>query len=237
MPPLLVIKNLVKHYGKFQAVKGISFSVNKKEVFGLLGPNGAGKSTLMWMLTGLSDPTSGDATIDGVSIKDKKRLKHLIGFAPQTDSFYPTFTVLENLVFFGKIYGLSKKEATERADTLLEELMLNDKRDAKGGSLSGGMKRRLNMAIALIHNPKLLFLDEPTVGVDPVSRAALWKVINRLRKNMSIVISTHYLIEAERLCDRVAIQRQGTLLIVAQPKDLVKKGQSLEDVFVNLVKS
>ncbi|MBU0980783.1 MAG: ABC transporter ATP-binding protein [Nanoarchaeota archaeon] len=237
MPPLLIIKRLEKRYGKFVAVKDLTLTVNKNEVFGLLGPNGAGKSTLMWMLTGLSKPTSGEASIAGVSIKKTSKLKRVIGFAPQEDSFYHNLTVFENLVFFGMLFGLKKKVVKQRADRLLEELLLTDKRDSKAGSLSGGMKRRLNMAIALIHDPKLLFLDEPTVGVDPVSRAALWKVMERLRKKITIVISTHYLTEAERLCDRVAIQRKGMIIAVDTPKNLVKGGKSLEDVFVKLVES
>ncbi|MFH1132933.1 MAG: ABC transporter ATP-binding protein [Nanoarchaeota archaeon] len=235
MPPLLDIKGLVKRYGSFKAVDGISFSVNRNEVFGLLGPNGAGKSTLMWMLTGLSKPSGGDATVEGISIREKAKLKRLIGFAPQEDSFYHSLTVEGNLQFFGELYGMKKKQAKARAEELIKALMLEDKAKAKASALSGGMKRRLNMAIALMHKPKLLFLDEPTVGVDPISRAALWKVIENIKKEVTIVISTHYLTEAERLCDRFAIQAKGKIIAVGSVKSLAKPGESLEDLFIRLV--
>ncbi len=234
---MLELKKLTKQYGKFYAVKDLSFEIKKGEVFGILGPNGAGKSTMIKMLTCFHNPTSGDALIDGISIMNKRAVKRLIGWVPQEESFYYKLTVYENLKYFGTLYGLSKKEIDSKAKELLELLQIENKTNEIAGSLSGGMKRRLSIAIALMHDPKLLYLDEPTAGVDPLSRMALWEVIKKIKeKGMTILFCTHYLDEADLLCDRIAILRAGEVVTIDTPAHLKKKyGKSLEEAFVNLL--
>ncbi len=240
---ILVVKRLRKEYrslfGKsaFVAVNDLSFSIRKGEVFGLLGPNGSGKSTLIKMLAGYLRPTSGDATINGISIRNPRLLKPLIGWAPQEDSFYSRLTVRENLVYFGSLYAFSPKILEKRATELLTLLDLTQKRNVRAHQLSGGMKKRLNMAIALMHKPSILYLDEPTVGVDPISRHGLWEVIERLREQgVTILYTSHYLEEVDRLCDRIAIIRSGELVTIDTPKGLKKKyGTTLEEAFVSLL--
>ncbi len=221
---MLAVKNLTKKYKSFTAVGGISFEAKKGEIFGILGPNGAGKSTLMKMLNGFLKPTEGDATIDNVSIKHAEKIKPLIGWAPQEDSFYDKLTVLENLKYFGAIYKIPNDKLIIRSNKLAEEIGLSDKKNTIAKNLSGGMKKRLSIAIALIHEPKLLFLDEPTVGVDPISRNALLKVIENIAKHgITIIYTSHYLPEVEQLCDRVAIIKKGKLVTITKPNDLKKK--------------
>ena len=234
---MLELKNLSKRYGKFHAVTDLSFEIEEGEIFGLLGPNGAGKSTLIKMLTCFHKPTSGEASVGGISIRDVKHIKLLVGWAPQEDAFYRNLTVFENIKYFGTLYGLSLEEIYIRADELLKLLKLKEKVNALGGSLSGGMRRRLNMAIAMIHRPRMLFLDEPTAGVDPLSRMALWDVIDEVKKEgITVLLCTHYLDEAEKLCDRVAIVRSGKLVKIDTPKNLkAKYGRTLEDAFKNLL--
>ena len=234
---MLKVKKLTKQYGDFYAVKNLSFEIKKGEVFGILGPNGAGKSTMIKMLTCFHKPTSGDALIDDNSIMNKRAVKRLIGWVPQEESFYFKLTVYENLKYFGTLYGLSKKEIDSKAKELLELMQIENKRNALAGSLSGGMKRRLSIAIALMHDPKLLYLDEPTAGVDPLSRMALWEVIKNIKKKgMTILFCTHYLDEADLLCDRVAVLRAGEVVTIDTPNNLKKKyGKSLEEAFVNLL--
>jgi ABC-2 type transport system ATP-binding protein len=234
---MLKLKKLTKRYKDLYAVKDLTFEIKKGEVFGILGPNGAGKSTMIKMLTCFHKPTSGDALVDGVSIRDKNSIKRLIGWVPQEESFYFKLTVYENLKYFGTLYGMTKKEIDAKAKELLELLQIQNKRDAIAGSLSGGMKRRLSIAIALMHDPKLLYLDEPTAGVDPLSRMALWEVIKNIKKRgMTILFCTHYLDEADLLCDRIAVLRAGQVVIIDTPASLKKKyGKSLEEAFVNLL--
>jgi len=234
---MLSIKALTKKYKDFAAVKGMSFDIETGEVFGILGPNGAGKSTLIKMLTCFHRPTSGDATIDGISIRQVRKIKPLIGWVPQEESFYFKLTVQENLTYFGSLYGLSRKEIALRSDELLQLLKIEGKKNAIAGSLSGGMKRRLSIAIALMHQPKVLYLDEPTAGVDPLSRMALWEVIKKIKEmGMTILFCTHYLDEADLLCDRVAVIRAGEVVTIDTPHNLKRKyGKSLEEAFVNLL--
>lgn len=234
---MLEVKKLTKRYKDFYAVKDLSYEVKEGEVFGILGPNGAGKSTMIKMLTCFHKPTSGDAFIDGTSIRNRNAIKRLIGWVPQEESFYFKLTVYENLKYFGTLYGMSKKDIDSKARELLELLHISNKRNALAESLSGGMKRRLSIAIALMHDPKLLYLDEPTAGVDPLSRMALWEVIKNIKeKGMTILFCTHYLDEADLLCDRIAILRSGELVTIDTPSRLKKKyGKSLEEAFVNLL--
>ncbi|MBU0461664.1 MAG: ABC transporter ATP-binding protein [Nanoarchaeota archaeon] len=236
---MLEVIHLTKRYKKYAAVNSVSFKIKKGEVFGLLGPNGAGKSTLIKMLTCFHKPTSGDAKIEGISIRDVSKVKPIIGWAPQDDAFYDNLTVYENLVYFGTLYGLSGKHIKEKSDELLKLLRIEKKKNALAKSLSGGMKRRLNIAIALIHDPKVLYLDEPTAGVDPISRMALWEVIEKIKsKGMTILFCTHNLNEADLLCDRIAILRYGEIIITATPAELKKKyGETLEEAFVKILAS
>ena len=241
MQDLLVVNSLTKEFrpllGRpFRALDGLSFTIREGEVFGLLGPNGAGKSTLIRMLAGYLRPTSGSATVDGVSITDRE-LKPLVGWAPPEDSFYSRLTVRENLRYFGSLYGLPRASLDGRAAELLTLLGLTEKADARAHALSGGMKKRLNLAIALVHSPRIVYLDEPTVGVDPISRHGLWEVIERLRdQKVTILYTSHYLEEVDRLCDRIAVIQRGKLVTIDTPKGLKKKhGRTLEEAFVALL--
>ena len=235
---MLEIKGITKFYGKFRALDNINLEIKEKEIMGLLGPNGAGKSTLIKILTCYQKPDSGDAFIGGVSIKNQKAVKRLIGYAPQEDSFYNSLSVMENIKYFGGLYNLPANFVKKRAEEILEMLMLSHKKNELAKNLSGGMKKRLNIAIAVIHRPKVLFLDEPTVAIDPLSRAALWEVIEKIRKEgMTILFCTHYLTEADRLCDRIAIIKDGKILKVDTPANIKKKyGENIEDAFINLIR-
>ncbi|HLC86112.1 MAG TPA: ABC transporter ATP-binding protein [Candidatus Nanoarchaeia archaeon] len=234
---MLEVKNLVKDYANFRALKGLTFNVKKNEIFGILGPNGAGKSTLIKILTCFQDKTSGEVKIDNIPIEKKNRIKQLIGWVPQEDTFYHYLTVNENLEYFASLYGLSSKEFKEKSRDLLSLLQIENKKNAIAGSLSGGMKRRLSFAIALMHSPKLLYLDEPTAGVDPVSRRALWDVIKDIKnKGITILFCTHYLDEADLLCDRIAIIKSGQIVTIDTSASIKKNyGKTLEEAFVKIV--
>lgn len=217
----LEIKNVSKAFKGFTALKDVSFNVSEDEVFGLLGPNGAGKSTLISIISCLTRLGSGDVKIFGISVNEPKKLKRLIGLAPQENSLYENLTVHQNLQYFASLYGVGGKELGERADMLLQLFFLTDKKNSLVKELSGGMKRRLNMACAVIHYPKLLILDEPTAGLDPVTRRAEWEIIKSLREvGVTILITTHYMEEAELLCDRVAIMDKGSVIVAGTPSEL-----------------
>jgi len=235
---VLVVENVKKRYGEVEALKGVSFEVRACEVFGILGPNGAGKSSLIKILTCFSRPSSGSVKIGGVAIAHVRKIKRLIGWVPQEDTFYGKLSVEENLVYFGSLYDVPKREMKEKIPELLRLVGIEQKRKAVSESLSGGMKRRLSIAIALIHDPKVVYLDEPTAGVDPVSRMELWSVVDSIRKGgMTVLFCTHYLDEAERLCDRIAILKAGEVVAVGTPAELKKKyGKTMEEVFVRVVK-
>jgi linearmycin/streptolysin S transport system ATP-binding protein len=223
MPAILEVDNLVKKYGDFEAVKGISFSVEEGEVFGLLGPNGAGKTQTISMLTGVIPPTSGTARVGGYDIrKDLDQVKKINGLVPQDLALYPTLSARANLAFFGRIYGLGGKELRERVDDVLRIVALTDRADQVVDKYSGGMKRRVNIAAGLLHQPRLLFLDEPTVGVDPQSRNHIFESVMRLNRErgMSIVYTSHYMEEVELLCNRVAIVDQGRVIALDTVKNL-----------------
>lgn len=215
MPAILEVDNLVKKYGDFTAVKGISFSVEEGEVFGLLGPNGAGKTQTISMLTGVIPPTSGTARIGGYDItKEMDQVKKVNGLVPQDLALYPTLSARVNLNFFGRIYGLRGKELKNRVDDVLQIVALTEHADQAIDKYSGGMKRRVNIAAGLIHQPRLLFLDEPTVGVDPQSRNQIFESVTHLNheRGMSVVYTCHYMEEVETLCNRVAIIDQGEII-------------------------
>jgi ABC-2 type transport system ATP-binding protein len=224
MPAILEVDNLVKKYGDFEAVGGISFSVEHGEVFGLLGPNGAGKTQTISMLTGVIPPAAGTAHIGGYDIRTQMdQVKKINGLVPQDLALYPTLSARSNLNFFGRIYGLRGQELKERVEDVLRIVALTDRADQAVDKYSGGMKRRVNIAAGLIHHPKLLFLDEPTVGVDPQSRNHIFESVQRLNRErgMSIVYTSHYMEEVELLCNRVAIIDQGKIIAVDTIKNLI----------------
>ncbi|NTW43893.1 MAG: ATP-binding cassette domain-containing protein [Anaerolineaceae bacterium] len=221
---MLEVENMVKKFGDFEAVKGISFDVEEGEVFGLLGPNGAGKTTTISMITGLYPPTSGTARIDGHDIlKEPLLVKQMNGLVPQDLALYPTLSARANLQFFGRVYGLGGKKLKENVEDVLRVVSLTDRADQAIEKYSGGMKRRVNIAAGLVHQPRLLFLDEPTVGVDPQSRNHIFESVQRLNRErgMSIIYTSHYMEEVELLCNRVAIIDQGKLIAMDSIKNLV----------------
>jgi len=217
-------RGLVKRYGELVAVKGIDFNIRQGEIFGFLGPNGAGKTTTISMLSCLLEPTSGHATIDGLDVvRDAAQVKRIIGLVPQEIALYPTLSGRDNLNFFGRIYGLRGRRLRERVDAALEIVGLSERAKDAVQTYSGGMKRRLNLAAGLLHEPKVLFLDEPTVGVDPQSRNHIFENVERLnREGLTILYTTHYMEEAERLCHRVAIMDEGRIIALDTPQNLIK---------------
>jgi ABC-2 type transport system ATP-binding protein len=224
MPNILEVENLVKKYGEFAAVDGISFNVEEGEVFGLLGPNGAGKSTTISILTGVTEATEGTARIGGFDIHSQmSEAKKINGLVPQELALYPTLSARTNVEFFGRIYGLQGKDLKERVDDVLRIVALSDRADEAIEKYSGGMKRRANIAAGLVHHPKLLFLDEPTVGVDPQSRNHIFESVLRLNRErgMSIVYTSHYMEEVEMLCKRAAIIDQGKIIAMDSVANLI----------------
>jgi ABC-2 type transport system ATP-binding protein len=222
---ILEAHDLVKKYGSLVAVDGISFSVHEDEVFGLLGPNGAGKSTAISMLTCLFPPTSGTATVaDHDVVQEAGKVKQLIGVVPQDLALYPTLSARQNLSFFGEMFGLGGRTLRQRVDEVLDYVAMADRADDPVNTYSGGMKRRINLAVGLINHPRVLFLDEPTVGVDPQSRNHIFESVERLTQEagMSILYTTHYMEEAERLCQRVGIIDKGKIIALDTPKNLVE---------------
>jgi ABC-2 type transport system ATP-binding protein len=224
MPAILEVENLVKKYGDFEAVKGISFSVEEGEVFGLLGPNGAGKTTTISMLTGILPPSAGAASIGGYDIRTQMaQAKALNGLVPQDLALYPTLSARANLEFFGRIYGLKGRDLKERVADVLRIVSLTERADQPIETFSGGMKRRVNIAAGLVHQPRLLFLDEPTVGVDPQSRNHIFESVLRLNRErgMSIIYTSHYMEEVELLCSRAAIIDEGRIVALDTIRNLI----------------
>ena len=237
----LVAQDLHKSFNEHKAVDGVSFTIYKGEIFGLLGPNGAGKTTTIRMLSTVLQPDRGDITIGGYSVQHKSdAVRSLIGVCPQELALYEELSALDNLVFFGRMAGLDGKEARAQAAARLELLGLTERAKGRVDKFSGGMKRRVNLAVSLMGHPELLFMDEPTVGIDPQSRNNIYETIEGLRgKGMTILYTTHYMEEANRLCDRVAIMDGGRIIAMDTPREL--RGQigppdqvTLEDVFLRL---
>ncbi|MFX1311664.1 MAG: ABC transporter ATP-binding protein [Promethearchaeota archaeon] len=236
------VKNLKKYFeGKFETVKavdGISFKVNYGELFGFLGPNGAGKTTTINMLTGILKPTEGTGTVGGYDIiKDLNRIKQIIGVCPQEPAIFKFLTGKENIELFGNLHLMNKEDLKNRKDKLLETLDLLEASRRKTKGYSGGMIRRLNLIIALINNPKIAFLDEPTMGMDPRARRSTWEYIGSLKnEDKTIILTTHYIEEAQALCDRVAIIDYGKLIELGSPNELIEKYEveNLEKVFMKI---
>ncbi len=222
--PILIVENLQKSYGDNHAVRGVSFRVARGEIFGLLGPNGAGKTTTISMLTGLFPPDAGAVTVDGLDLKTKlTAVKAKLGLVPQDLALYPTLSARQNLTFFGQIYGLKGKQLASRVKEVLEMIGLADKADKAIDTYSGGMKRRVNIGAGLLHKPDILFLDEPTVGVDPQSRNAIFENVEALnREGMTVIYTTHYMEEAQRLCHRVGIVDTGKMIALDTPSALIR---------------
>lgn len=219
---LTEVKNLSKKYNEHLAVDNISFYVKEGEIFGLLGPNGAGKSTTISMLSCLLEPTSGEAFIDGKSIKkDPMGVKKVIGLIPQEIALYPTLSAKENLYFWGKMYGLSGSLIKKRVKEILEIVGLTDRAKDRIDTYSGGMKRRINIAAGLIHRPKVIMLDEPTVGIDPQTRINILETVINLNKlGMTIIYTSHYMEEVEMLCNRIAIMDEGKIIAMGTKNEL-----------------
>src|SRR5277367_6248215 len=221
--PAIVVDNIVKRYGDFEAVAGINFQVADGEIFGLLGPNGAGKSTLIRMMTTLIPVTSGKAIIAGHDVsREPDAVRRAIGVIPQALTSDIDLTVEENLSIYAKLYEVPKAQRERNINELLQAVDLLKWRNAQTKTLSGGMRRRLEIARGLVHNPRIFFLDEPTTGLDPVSRVAVWEMLNHLKntRDLTMLITTHYMDEADRLCDRIAIVDHGKLVALDTPMAL-----------------
>jgi ABC-2 type transport system ATP-binding protein len=225
MATILEVKNLVKKYGDFAAVKGISFDIQEGEIFSLLGPNGAGKTTTISVLSTLYAPTSGDATIGGHSVsQEAMAVRNVIGLVPQELALYDDLSARENLLFWGKMYGLSGRALRGRVAEVLEQIGLADRARERVKAYSGGMKRRVNIGIGLLHKPRLLFMDEPTVGIDPQSRRAILDSVKDLNKQgMTVLYTTHYMEEAQELSDRVGIIDHGELIALGTQAELTRQ--------------
>ncbi len=241
---IISVKGLVKNYGKFEAVKGISFDVYKGEIFGLLGPNGAGKSTTLEIIETLRNKTAGKVTVNGLDLDtEPDKIKKIIGVQLQSSGYYPGLNLLELIDMFCGLYN-TKTDPYE----LLEMVNLKEKAKSKYKEMSGGQKQRFSIATTLINEPKIIFLDEPTTGLDPQARRNLWELIKKIRdKGTTVIITTHYMDEAEQLCERVAIMDEGRIIALQTPDKLiddlvasgferpkVTKAANLEDVFINL---
>jgi ABC-2 type transport system ATP-binding protein len=232
------INDLTKKFEDTIAIDHIDLNIKKGELFGLLGPNGAGKTTIINVLCGLLKPTSGTVEVVGFSVqKNPESVKEIIGLCPQDTAVYPFLTGRENIELFGKLHSMQRQQLKKKVDELLEKLGLTQDAKKRLGKYSGGMKRRINLIMALVHNPEIAFLDEPTVAMDPQSRHAVWEFIKELKQQgKTIILTTHYMEEAEYLCDRVGIIDHGQIIALDTPKELMKKyhAKNLEDVFIRL---
>jgi ABC-2 type transport system ATP-binding protein len=236
MTPILEIRDLVKKYDDFTAVNSVSFAIQEGEIFSLLGPNGAGKTTTISVLSTLYTPTSGDATICGHSVtREPMAVKRCIGVVPQELALYEDLTALENLNFWGQMYGLSGKELSSRIAEVLEQIGLKDKAKQRIKTYSGGMKRRVNIGVGLLHKPRLLFMDEPTVGIDPQSRRAILDSVKELnRQGMTILYTTHYMEEAQELSNRVGIIDHGELIALGTQSELTRQVGETDTLVLHL---
>lgn len=225
MPAIVHAQHLQKHFADFSAVKDVSFSIPPGQCFGFLGPNGAGKTTTLRMLLGLSPPSQGRLTVFNLDIQQHAReIRRRIGVVPQQDNLDPDFTVRENLQIYASYFAIPRRDVTARIEKLLAFAALSERADAKTEHLSGGMKRRLTIARALINDPELVILDEPTTGLDPQARHVIWAKLNELRdRGTTLVLTTHYMEEAERLCDELVVMDHGIILDQGTPAQLIKR--------------
>lgn len=231
------LNNLRKEYKNITAVNDVSFEIKDGEVFSLLGMNGAGKTTIIKMLSCLTKPTSGEAFVYGKNVlTEPTEVKQLIGISPQENSAASKLTVEENLRFMCGIYGLSKEKTEENIEKIINQFSLGERLKQQAGKLSGGWQKRLSIAMALITEPKMLFLDEPTLGLDVVARRELWKIIEELKGKMTIIVTTHYLEESEHLADRIAIMKDGNLKALGTLAELQQLSgeEKLEDIFLKI---
>jgi ABC-2 type transport system ATP-binding protein len=244
MTSIITVKNLTKRYGEITAVDGISFNVRRGEIFGILGPNGAGKTTIMEMMEALRPIDSGEVILDGLNVaKQPEKVKRIIGIQLQSSAFFDKVNLVEALRMFAAFYG-AKIDPLE----LLREVELEDKAKSYPEKLSGGQKQRFSIATALVNQPKVLFLDEPTTGLDPQARRHLWELIQRIKaRGITVILTSHYMEEAEKLCDRLAIMDEGKIIALDSPRNLIKKllakgfkkhveraAADLEDVYIDL---
>ena len=233
------IKDLCKKYGQIIAVDNLTLEIRQGEIFSLLGINGAGKTTLIKMLSCITKPTSGDAIILGSSVTNSsEKIKEYIGVSPQQSAIAPSLTVNENLKLIAGIHGYSKEEQKKKVKEISERFGLQEIMDRRASQLSGGWQRRLSIAMALINDPKILFLDEPTLGLDVIARSELWSVIRSLKGRSTVILTTHYMEEAEALSDRIGIMKNGKLLTTGTADDMKARTgtDKFEDAFVELVK-
>jgi len=238
MNDAIVMDNLSRNYGDVRAVDGLSLEVPEGQLFGLLGPNGSGKTTIIKVLCGLLKPTGGVAFVGGYEVgKSDGKVKELIGVCPQEPAVYSSLTGRENVELFGDLHSMPKEELRRRADYYLQKLGLAGDARRRVGKYSGGMQRMVSLIMAIIHNPSVAFLDEPTVGMDPQSRHAVWDFVRELKaQGKTVILTTHYMEEAEELCDRVGIIDHGKLIALGAPKELKERfgAKDLEDVFIRL---
>lgn len=238
MKTIIKTTELTKRFGTKTAVDHLNLDIYEGEIYGLLGVNGAGKTTTIRMLTGLSAVTEGEAVVMGHSVTtDLQEVKKITNISPQETAVAGHLTVKENLAFIGKVYGLTKEQTQKNIESVFQTLHLDEVQNQKAKTLSGGWQRRLSIAMALITDPKIIFLDEPTLGLDVLSRRELWKIISALKGKVTIILTTHYLDEVEALCDRIAIMAKGKLMALGTAAELKQKTgkDKLEDAFVDIV--
>ncbi len=242
MEPIIEVRDLTKVFTarrmNITAVDHVSFDIFKGEIFGMIGPNGAGKSTIFAMMTTLIKPTGGSIKVAGLDVdKDAQKIRQIIGIVPQQHSLYPDLTARENLELMGNLYDVPKKVMEEKIDYYLKLVNLETHAERYTGGFSGGMKQRLSVISAVIHDPEIIFWDEPTTGLDPQTRQAIWKLAGKFNKEgKTLIFTTHYMEEADKLCNRVAIMNSGKLVALDTPENLKKmsKSPNLEEVFIHL---
>ncbi len=237
--PVIMVKNLVKKFGTFTAVDNLNFEVTKGEIFGFLGANGAGKTTAIRIFSGLSAPTSGDALVAGFSAaREPEKIKNVIGYMCQKFSLYDDLTVTENITLYGGIYGMSRKLIRERTECLLSRLDFEEYAGRLIASMPLGLKQKLAFSVAILHEPEIVFLDEPTGGVDPLTRRQFWEMIyETASRGITVFVTTHYMDEAE-YCDRVSIMNEGRIEALDSPAELKRKygASSVEEVFIKIAR-
>ena len=233
---MIKVRNLTKKFGSIKALKGIDFDISENEIYGLLGPNGAGKSTTINILSTILKPDTGELEINNYNLKSHTQAcKQSIGVVPQEISLYDELSAIDNLLFWGSLYNIKASVLKEKANSLLELFGLSDRKNDKIKNYSGGMKRRINIASALLHSPKVLLMDEPTVGIDPQSRNMIFEVTEKLNKEgLTIVYTTHYMEEAERLCNRIGIIDQGKIIAEGTLNELRKLSKTSENIIINI---